>query len=130
MEHGVPSDGPTAILCGEFFAMTENYFSESNEVSVGDEIRIEISLCTPDGPIWKQVGEVISEWWEEDDQRAVVRVVSSLDEDGDNDTSSGDIWTDCLFVSGLCPCCGDEWTAIYAASEATRQRVQAERDAN
>ena len=108
--------------------MNEDYFMD--EVSVGDEIRIEIGLGTTDGPTWKQVGEVIAEWNEEDDQRAIVRVVSSLDEDGDNDTSSGDTWTDCLFVAQPCRGCGDNWVAMYEASELTRQRVQAERDAN
>ena len=109
--------------------MNEDYFMD--EVSVGDEIRIEIGLGTTDGPTWKQVGEVIAAWENlKNRPRVVVRVVSSLDEDGGNDTSSGDIWTDCLFVSGLCPCCGDNWVAMYEASELTRQRVQAERDAN
>ena len=110
--------------------MNEDYLCDPDEVSVGDEIRIEISLGTPDGPIWKQVGEVVASWVNRKDRpRVVVRVVSSLDEDGDNDTSSGDIWTDCLFVAGLCRGCGDNWVAMYEASELTRQRVQ-ERDAN
>jgi hypothetical protein len=39
------------------------------------------------------------------------------------------VWTDCLFVAEICTGCGEHWIGMCPASELTRQRIQAERDA-
>jgi hypothetical protein len=107
--------------------MCDSYFSEWNEVSVGDQIPIEICLGMSDGPTWDRDCEVIAAWkTRKDHQLAVVRVLPSLEDDQDND---GAVWTDCLFVAGACPGCGNHWITLSPASELTSERIQEVREA-
>jgi len=106
-------------------------FRKSDKVSVGDEIHIELDLGVPGSPSWDRKSEVIATWMtHKGNPRAVVRIVPSQAEVGNNNAGSGDMWADCVFVARPCTSCGDRWIAMYGASEVTRQRKLAELNAN
>ena len=106
-------------------------FHKSDEVRVGDEIHIEIHLGIPGSASWDRESEVIAKWMtRKGNPRAVVRIVPTQAEIGNNNAGSGDMWADCVFVAQPCTNCGDRWTVMCAASEVTRQRILAELNAN